>query len=339
MKQKTQIDTLNRKSSRNSIYNGLDMTQRARLRYDARKRKIEKAYVFNETYDGTPGESALRFRRAMIAFDTKVSNRLGDLYSAEEVVDTIRNSMTGKAKEAVNQDEPQMIDDLFEFLEWYDRTFKLTGLREKLFKILTNWNISTNDDNLSIVQNYKNKLRLFELTYNFETDEVLSVTYLPPKLMVASIIKSLQIVKSKLHDELKCWTRTHKRTPKDLNELEHAIAESHDNILRFGTITNDTPKNPTIQPTVNAINIDNTLAEFKSNNELFSSSDNSNSNKSNKYNNSNKPNNYINNNGYNSRGRGRYRGGYRGRGGSYRGGRGTNRGGYKSYNNGKSEFN
>lgn len=49
---------------------------------------------------------------------------------------------------------------------------------------------------------------------------MLATTFLPPKLRVSSIIKATQIVKPKLHDELKHWTRTNKRTPDHLDELE-----------------------------------------------------------------------------------------------------------------------
>ena len=117
-RQKQQIDDYKQQNSaRQGIFRGLNQAQRDRLRFEATKRKMEKAYQFKETYDGTPGEAALKFRRSIIAFDTKVQNRLGDLYSEEEVIDIVRNSMTGKAKEAVSQDIPQLIDDLYSFLE------------------------------------------------------------------------------------------------------------------------------------------------------------------------------------------------------------------------------
>ena len=304
-----QLKRLNLKNkSTNRLLSGLSNDQQNKLKYEITKRKIDKAYVFKETYNGEGGEAALRFRRAIIAFDTRVQNRLGDLYSEDEVLDIIRNVMTDTAKEAVSQDGPQMIDNLDEFLEWYDKTFKLTGLRKKLFDQLTNWTVSSGDDNLGIVEKYKNKLRLFELTQPFETDEVLAVTFLPPKLRVSSIIKSLQIVKTDLHSELEDWIRKQKRTPNDLNELEDAIAQGHDTILRLGTVRIKKPKNLVSQPIVNAINHSDTLAEFKSNNQLFSSinsqtnssNDNSNSINKNKYN-QNNSNQFIN---YNSRGRG-----------------------------------
>ena len=209
----------------------------------------------------------------------------------------------------------------------------MTGLREKLFNTLTNWVVNSEDDNLEIIQKYKDKLRLFELTAPFEKDEVMTITFLPPKLMVSSVIKSLEIVKTELHAELVCWTRAHKRTPRDLDELDDAISESNNTILRLGTIRIKKPKNPVTQPIVNAINTNNSLNEFKSNNQLFSSindsnnaSSNSNSNvndNSNKFNNQSQS--FQNANYSQNRGRGRGRG-YR----SYRGngtrGQGRNRG-------------
>ena len=309
LQQKIKLNEFNaRKRSSNKLFNGLSNDQQNKLKYEVTKRKIEKAYIFKETYNGEAGEAALRFRRAIIAFDTRVQNRLGDLYCDDEVLDTICNSMTGAAKEAVSQDRSQMIDDLFEFLQWYDKTFKLTGLRKKLFDSLTNWTVNNSDDNLGIVEKYRNKVRLFELTEPFETDEVLAITYLPSKLMVSSIIKSLQIVKTELHNELEDWIRENKRTPNNLNELEDAIAQGHDTILRLGTVRIKKPKNPVSQPIVNAINNSNTLAEFKSNNELFSSinshNNSSNSNNSNSYKNTNSQNQSTQYNNYNNHGNG-----------------------------------
>ena len=358
--QKLKINRLNvKKRSTNRLLNGLSNDQQNKLKYEITKRKIEKAYIFKETYNGEGGEAALRFRRAIIAFDTRVQNRLGDLYCEEEVLDIIRNAMTGSAKEAVSQDGPQMIEELYDFLDWYDKTFKLTGLRKKLFDQLTNWTINNTDDNLGIVEKYRNKVRLFELTQPFETDEVLAITYLPSKLMVSSIIKSLQIVKSDLHSELENWIRSHRRTPDDLIELEDVISEAHDTILRLGTIRVKKPKNPVSQPIVNAINNTDTLAEFKSNNQLFSSINSQNTSFSNnnsqndKSYNQNQSNQYNNYNGrdrsYNSRGRGKsfrgnrnYRG--RGRGNSNRGRNsnsnynGFNTSGTRQYNNGIPRF-
>ena len=135
------------------------------------------------------------------------------------------------------------------------------------------------------------------------------------------------------------WTRTNKRTPNDLEELEVVISESHDTIKRFGTITVDSPKNPTT-PIVNAINHSDTLATFKSNNQLFSSvQNNSNSNVSNDNNNSSNFNqnkssfSSINNRGRGRNNRGRGNNNYRGTSrGNYRGGRGRCRGTYNGFN-------
>ena len=81
--QRDKLNILSKKNAgRNKIFNGLNNDK---LRFEATKRKIDKAYPFKETYNGDPGEPALRFRRAIIAFDTRVSNRLGDLYSEDEV--------------------------------------------------------------------------------------------------------------------------------------------------------------------------------------------------------------------------------------------------------------
>ena len=156
--------------------------------------------------------------------------------------------------------------------------------------------IFDHDDNLGIVQKYKNKLRLFNLTYALSTNEVRAITFLSPKLMVASICKSIQITKTKLHNEIVFWIRSHHRSPKNLDELQSVIIHANENIKVIRTVSIKTSKNPVVEHSVNAINVNSDLAEFKSNNVLKLPNYNTNNNTSNKndYNN-NKYNNYTNN--------------------------------------------
>ena len=62
-RQRQQIDDYKQQNSaRHGIFRGLNQSQRDKLRFEATKRKMEKAYQFKETYDGRPGEAALKFR-------------------------------------------------------------------------------------------------------------------------------------------------------------------------------------------------------------------------------------------------------------------------------------
>ena len=252
-----------------------------KLKFEETKLAMMDAYKFNYTFDGANGEPALKFRRQMILFDTKARNALGSLYRESKVVSVIRNSMTGVAREGVSEDKQQMMVLLTDLLDWFDNTFNLGDLREDLYNELLHWKIDSEEDNLAIVQRYKNKLRLFNLTYHLASSDTLAVTFLSPKIMVAALIKSIEVTKPKLHEEIVYWTGSEHRTSKDLNELKTVIIQANENIKILRKITNKTPKNPVVQHSVNAIDQNSDLVEFKSNNQLKFTSSFPNSNNNN----------------------------------------------------------
>ena len=99
------------------ICDGLSEATIRKLEYDDAKNDMNKAYKFNHTYDGSPGESALQFRRQILLFDKKARQKLGRLYREHKVVDAIREAMTGNALQAVSEDIPQLIVSVSELLK------------------------------------------------------------------------------------------------------------------------------------------------------------------------------------------------------------------------------
>ena len=339
----------------NNVLNRLNDERKKRLEFEAAKISLARAYKFNEQYDGSPGLTALQFRQSIIIFDKKVRILTGEFYNEKDVVSEVRNAFIGNAKELVGDENPQLITNLDEFLKWFDESFDLSGLREKLHDNLINWTINKNENILSIVQRYKTKLKLFDLTYNICSDEIKAATYLSPKMMVQSIIKSIRIAKSELNDAINNWIYFNKRNPKDLSELNDMLHDINQINQALNATKVNIPKNPVVEHAVNMINSNDILAEFKSNNELNKSNNNdinnnsinprstntnqSNYNSLNQYNNnSNYQSNYNNyNQNNNNRFRGRGRG--RGRGRQFARGRGRGRASYNTpFNNGMPIF-
>ena len=343
----------------NDILSKLNNDRKKRLEFEAAKISLARAYKFNENYDGSPGIEALQFRQTVIIYDKKVRRLTGEFYNEKDVVSEVRNSFTGRAKELVRDEKPQLIINLDEFLEWFDQTFDLSGLREKIYEQLINWQLNPNENILSIVQRYKNKLKLFDQTYSISSDEIKASTYLSPKLMVQSIVKSLRIAKPKLENPIDNWIYFNKRNPKDLNELNDMLNDMNAIEQALNATKIKTPKNPVVEHSVNVINSNDILAEFKSNNQLNKSNNdnNDNINKStnpngnntnqmnynnynyNRNNNSEFQSNYSNYNQNNNRYRGRGRGRSRGRGRQYSRGRGRGRSTFSTpFNNGMPVF-
>ena len=124
---------------------------------------INEIYEFTYKFDGSIGETALQFRDNVVNYNNYVKNKIPKYYNENRIVIRLTKSLTDKAATKYANRYGPRIDTLNKFLEWFDITFKLNTLREELYNKLLNWQITPEMNNLSIVDEYKQKLNLFML--------------------------------------------------------------------------------------------------------------------------------------------------------------------------------
>ena len=220
------------------------------------EQKLKNSYQFNETFDGTAGENALKFRREMYDYFQSLDLKLGKFFDGQLALQNIKGAFVGTGKQHIKRDEAKKANDFYTFMNWFDKTYDLTGLRKSLYNELKNWNIKKDTADLSIVEIYQTRVDLFNATETVSTDDVVNSTKLDESTMIDAILNAIRKDRKKLWEIIQINIFTNGSKPSSLIELKALIKHAHDAKMSLNTGNNDDDKDPTIvNNTVNAISM------------------------------------------------------------------------------------
>ena len=298
---------------------------------------INEIYEFNIQFDGKIGETALKYRDNVVNYVLYVKKQIPKYYDENRIMIRITKSLTGAAAQKYNNRNGERIDKLKDFLIWFDTTFKLNTLRQEIYQQLKSWTIKPETNNLSIIDEYRQKLNLFDQTIPVSSKSVIAATAISKSTMISTILKAIQNKRPELYRYIDNYMMNFNISgaPTTLKELAKVIENGVQYLQSKQINSNDKYTDPTEMGSINSISI-NEFPELKQNQNQSNYNnynynqnnytnqqnlDNQNFNNNQYYDNSNYPNNQNKrNNNYNQnrrnnyRGRGRFRGRGRGRG-------------------------
>ena len=231
--------------------------EQQRLMIKLAEQKLKNSYQFNETFDGTGGEIALKFRREMNDYYHSIKTKLGSFFDEQMALQNIQAAFCNVGKQHIKRDEARKAKNFYEFMIWFDKTYDLTGLRKSLYKQLCNWTIDQDTAVLSIVEIYQTRVDLFDATENVSTDDVVNSTKLDTSTKINSILNAIKKEREDLWDVLKILIYTKGNKPNTMDDLKTIIKHAHDAQMSITSNNNNkSKKDPTIvDNTVNAINM------------------------------------------------------------------------------------